>query len=200
MSADGAVPRGMPVASPGGAVASLARGEAPTARQPRAAAAMAQLWHMTNAEPWLPISLRTHTALPSQAANWIGASARINADLYDSYRTDRCVRLEIAEGDAESCSLCRAMEGKDFASDGLPRFPLAGCSSPAGCAIEWKDCEDDNDVDEVERTQSDASSDDMEVDEQDPLVALRALKAMLEEELITQAEFDAKKKEILGRM
>jgi hypothetical protein len=89
------------------------------------------------------------------------------------------------------------MEGREFASDELPRFPLAGCSSPVGCGIELGQCEKDR---VAERWQSNDSSDEVEDDEQDPLTSLRVLKVMLEEELITQVEYEAKKKEILGRM
>lgn len=169
-------------------------------RMLQAAAGMAQLWPALNAEPWLPTSLRTHAALPAQASNWIGAAARINADLQDPYRTDRCMRLKIADGDAESCGRCRAMVGREFAAEATPRFPLAGCSSPIGCAIEWKDCRDGDEEDEVKRTQIDEASDEENESDPDPLTALRALKAMLDENLITQVEFDAKKKEILGRL
>lgn len=64
----------------------------------------------------------------------------------------------------------------------------------------WKDCEDGEDEEELARTQIDEASDEVEVSDPDPLTALRALKAMLDEDLITQAEFEAKKKEILERL
>ena len=92
------------------------------------------------------------------------------------------------------------MVGREFAAEATPRFPLAGCLSPSGCAIEWKDCRDGDEEDELKRTQIDEASDEENESDPDPLTALRALKAMLDENLVTQAEFDAKKKEILGRL
>jgi hypothetical protein len=63
----------------------------------QAAAGIAQLWQMLNAEQWLPTNLRTHSASTMHAVQWIEAAARIRNDLCDSFRTDRCVRLAFAE-------------------------------------------------------------------------------------------------------
>jgi hypothetical protein len=65
----------------------------------------------------------------------------------------------------------------------LPRFPLAGCNSKTGCAIILGGSDNDEDVE------------DFDADREDALGASRKLKVMLDEELITQAEYEAKKKE-----
>jgi hypothetical protein len=161
----------------------------------RAAVGMGQLWHTYDAEPWLPQTLASHAARPRDAANWVAAAASLGRDVRESHRTDRCGVIRFDEGDAESCALCRVLEGHEYALDALPRFPLAGCTSPVGCAIKLGDCASA----EVEADDDD-EPEDFDDDSEDALGALRTLKAMLDEELITQAEYEAKKREILGRL
>jgi hypothetical protein len=76
---------------------------------------------------------------------------------------------------------------------------MVGCTSEKGCMCNFEDFFEDNDLSyEIKFTEEELGE--IEDLETNPVKRLRFLKQMLDEGLITQTEYDLKKKEILAKI
>jgi hypothetical protein len=161
----------------------------------QAAAGMKILWREDKAEYWLPENFTTNIGDNRRAINYLIRNAGFRKIIEGKEEFPHKVRINFQDGDIESCQLCLKLKDKVFAKDKVPELPMIGCTSETGCMcdldIYFED--DDNDFSE---------NDEIEVDgiEDDPVKKLKILKQLLDEGLITQAEYNDKKKEILSRL
>jgi hypothetical protein len=172
----------------------------------RAALCMPSLWRGELSERWVPQEISQAVGDLKRAMSHMAAAAQIAEEVErDGERKHRlCVRPD----DVISCHLCRALDGSVFEKDAIPRLPLDGCTSTVGCRVHfepvWEEYrrvyrvgkdepEDETDDDGDERLL--LSEDDAETD--DAFGKLVELKKMLEHDLITTEEFQARKTAIL---
>jgi hypothetical protein len=91
------------------------------------------------------------------------------------------------------------LNGKVFDVDNVPELPMVGCTSEKGCMCNFEDFFDDNDTSyEIKFTEKELEE--IEDLETNPVKRLRFIKQMLDEGLITQYEYDEKKKQILDKI
>ena len=104
--------------------------------------------------------------------------------------------------DIDSCELCMALNGKVFDIEDFPELPLENCTSETGCQCDIEYIYDDDEDGELFRIAFMEEEDDLDerFEREDPVTKLRQLKEMLDSDLITEAEYQKKKEEILSRM
>lgn len=166
----------------------------------QAAAGMKTLWKEDKAEYWLPENFNTAINDNRRAINYLIRNAYFRQTASEKDRYTKNAKVTFQEGDIESCDLCVSLNGKVFDLDEIPELPMVGCTSETGCMcaldLYFGDNDDDNFLDDEE---DETQIENVEI-ETDPVKSLKALKQLLDEELITQAEYDEKKKEILSRL
>jgi hypothetical protein len=163
----------------------------------KAAACMKSLWYDESPEVWLPWTFSSGLKNNRIAVNYLTTHARIRGEVenYKSYAKQ--IKIVFDPGDIDSCELCQSLNRKVFDIDKVPDLPMVGCTSDTGCKCRIEDIFSDDEEENGIRFSID--SDDSEIEE-DPVEKLRQLKQMLDEELITDNEYEKKKEEILSRM
>lgn len=157
-------------------------------QEARLAAAMAIIWRN---DRWLRPDLNWLASLPGDpvAARYIDRNARMLQEARSVLSYNRLVELHFEESDFESCDCCRALAGQTFTAHDLPQLPLRGCTSKRGCQCQFVAA--DGDPDEM----------DEDIDfSLTPYEKLEELKDLLDAGLITQHDYDEKKREILSRL
>ena len=166
-------------------------------RQLQTIAALKTLWRLDLDDDWLPEDIPALGEDRKRAINLVLA----NAEYRESIPDDEWIKsatIRFDDYDLSICDSCRSLNGKKFPVKELPEFPTPDCTNPEGCR-----CRLESDYEESEIGGAGAEFDDFEEDENpvlEPLEALKQLKGMLDVDLITTAEYEEKKKEILARM
>ncbi len=169
----------------------------------RHAACMKLLWKSELPERWLPESF----ILPSKniqiAVNYLLTHAKFKKGI-SHYKKDEHIRLSFHPGDINSCNLCLVFNDQVFTTNTIPELPIPGFTSEMGCKcdLQWADYEGEFDIedeDEEGMSATDLIDENLALSDS-PVEALRLLTQMLNEGLVTQTEFDEKKKEILSRL
>lgn len=168
------------------------------------AACMKTLWKADSPEKWLPESFTSPFKNNSIPINYLVRNAEFQRHLSSTREFSKKVKITFHSGDIDSCSLCLALDGKIFDIDAFPELPVPGCTSDTGCMCNLDSIYDDEEEFEEEDNEkvifsTDLTDESMSIGE-NPVGALRVLKQMLDEGLITQADYDEKKKEILSRL
>ena len=158
------------------------------------AACMKVLWGAERVEERLPETFSSPFKSNSIPVNYLLRHAVFQRDLSNARKYTKQVKIDFRSGDIDSCELCLKLDGKIFQINEVPELPIPGCTSETGCMCNINEHYRDDDDDFIEEI------DDDEVLNENPVGALRVLKQMLDEGLITQAEYDEKKKEILSRL
>lgn len=166
----------------------------------QAAAGMKTLWREDKAEYWLPENFNTAVNDNRRAINYVIRNANFRKIASAKDRYTKNAKVTFRDGDIESCDLCMSLNGKIFDLDEIPELPLVGCTSETGCMCDLDlYFGDDDDDDFLDDGEDEVQVENVEV-ETDPVKSLKLLKQLLDEELITQAEYNEKKKEILSRL
>lgn len=165
----------------------------------RAAVCLVQIWHDEHVVNWLADSLETPLQSPQVAARYLARHAEIYHRIASANEYAKKFQMVFEPGDVDSCQLCMALKSSVFEKDQLPELPVVGCQSETGCMCHFESIYDESDDDfEVDLEESEAAG--FDLDPADPIRGLKLLKQMLELELITQADYDAKKAEVLSRI
>lgn len=164
----------------------------------QAAAGMKILWRDDKAEYWLPEDFSTTVGNNRRAIDYLIRNAYFRRMAAEKDRYTKNARISFRDGDIESCELCLSLNGKIFDLDEIPELPMRGCTSETGCMCDLDlYFGDDEEFIENEEDEIPLENDDVDTD---PVKSLKILKQLLDEGLITQAEYDEKKKEILSRL
>lgn len=158
------------------------------------AACMKVLWKAQRVEEWLPETFSSPFKSNSIPVNYLLRHAVFQRVLSNARKYTKQVKIDFLSGDIDSCELCLRLNGKIFKINEVPELPIPGCTSETGCMCNINEHYRDDDDDFIEEI------DDNEILDESPVGALRVLKQMLDEGLITQEEYDEKKKEILSRL
>ncbi len=166
------------------------------------AACMTTLWKGEKPENWLPetfISPFKNNRIP---VSYLIRNAEFQRQLSASTEFLKQIRIRFHSGDIDSCNLCLPLDGKVFDVKDVPELPMPSCTSETGCMCNLVWVYDDEDLEEDYDTDDAIPSTDLSDENialENPVGTLRLLKQMLSEGLISQAEYDEKKKEILSR-
>lgn len=164
----------------------------------RAAAGMSSLWGDKKPEYWLPENFSTPIRNNQRAINYLLRNAQFNQHLTSTSKYTKKLKIVFESSDVDSCPLCLMLNGKVFDVDKVPELPMVGCTSEKGCMCNFEDFFEDNDTSfEIKFTEEELEE--IEDLETNPVKRLRFIKQMLDEGLITQQEYDKKKKEILDK-
>lgn len=165
----------------------------------QAAVCLSRIWRDERAVNWLSDDF--HTELPSNqvAVNYL--SRHVDIHKVTALESEYASRFQLIfePGDIDSCELCLALRNTVFEKDALPELPLEGCSSDTGCMCHFRSVYEDSalsfedDLDELDETPAVREN-------ADPVTTLLQLKEMLNLDLITQEEYNAKKADVLARM
>jgi len=165
----------------------------------RAAACMQSLWNDKSPENWLPDTFKTCLKNNRLAINYLATNARIRYDIDGFKEYTKQVRVAFSPWELDSCDLCQSLNGKVFEIDDFPELPMIGCTSETGCKCHISPVyEEDNDDNENEFFGVRLELDKSQLVE-NPVEKLRQLKQMLDDNLITQDEYNKKKSEVLAR-
>jgi len=164
----------------------------------RAAAGMSSLWGDQKPEYWLPENFSTPIGDNKRAINYLLRNAQFNQHLTGTSKYTKKLKIVFENSDVDSCPLCLALNGKVFDVDKVPELPMVGCTSEKGCMCNFEDYFADDETSQ-EIKFSDDELEKIEDLETNPVRRLRFIKQMLDEGLITQQEYDNKKKEILDK-
>ena len=170
------------------------------------AACMKILWKAESPEKWLPETFTSPFKNNITPTNWLIRNAEFQKRLSNMREFSKQVKITFHSGDIDSCNLCLTLNGKVFNVDAVPELPIPGCASETGCMCNFDSIYDDENEFEEENNNdntvifsTDLTEENLAVGE-NPVGALRVLKQMLDEGLITQTDYDEKKKEILSRL
>jgi len=168
------------------------------------AACMKTLWKTESLEKWLPETFTSPFKNNAIPINYLIRNAEFQRHLSNTREFSKQVKITFNSGDIDSCSLCLALDGKVFDIDAVPELPIPGCTSETGCMCNLDSIYDDEEEFEEEDNEkvifsTDLTDENLTIGE-NPVGALRVLKQMLDEGLITQTDYDVKKKEILSRL
>lgn len=170
------------------------------------AACMKTLWKAELPENWLPETFTSPFKNDQIPINYLIRNAEFQRHLSNSGQFSKQVKINFHSGDIDSCNLCLALNGKVFDINAFPELPIPGCTSETGCMCNLDSIyEDEEDFEEEDDDKgevifsTDLTDENLSLGE-NPVGTLRLLKQMLSEGLITQAEYDEKKKEILSRL
>lgn len=170
-------------------------------RSLQAATCMAKLWYGEPATNWLPDGFTTGLKNSQIAVNYLARHAEFKHSVMTS--SEYCKRFKIVfePNDIDSCDLCLALNGKEFDKNHLPELPFQNCTSDTGCMCRIESVFDDADDGLITITFDTEDDEGDEIVENGNAVArLKQLKELLDNGLISQAEFDTKKAEILSRI
>lgn len=170
------------------------------------AACMKILWKTEMPEKWLPETFTSPFRNNSIPANYLIRHAKFQRILLNAKQYTKQVKMHFIPGDIDSCDLCLKLDGKIFDINKVPELPIPGCTSETGCMCDINEFYRDDDDNFDEESESDDVILSVNVDDENemltenPVGTLRLLKQMLDEGLITQVEYDEKKKEMLSRL
>jgi len=162
----------------------------------RAAAGMGSLWGDQKPEYWLPENFSTPIKDNKRAINYLLRNAQFNQYLNGTSKYTKKLKIIFETSDVDSCPLCLRLNGRVFDVDNIPELPMVGCTSEKGCMCNFEDFFGDNDI-SYEIKFAEEELEEIEDLETNPVRRLRFVKQMLDEGLITQHEYDEKKKQIL---
>ena len=169
----------------------------------RVIASMQILWGIDSTSKWIPDGFKTSYENIQIPVNYILVNSKIKNTIAQHKKYSKRIEINFDSGDIDSCNLCLALDEKKFNIEEVPELPIPGCTSFTGCKCTISSVDDDvfleydDDLGDEEFT-SDFASD--HTNGKSPVELLRYLKQMLDENLITQAEYDQKKNELLSRM
>jgi len=168
------------------------------------AACMKTLWKTEPPEKWLPETFTSPFKNNTIPINYLIRNAGFQRQLSNTREFSKQVKITFHSGDIDSCNLCLKLNGKVFNVDAVPELPIPGCTSETGCMCNLDSIYDDEEEFEGEDDNkvifsTELTDENLAIGE-NPVGTLRVLKQMLDEGLITQAEYDEKKKEILSRL
>jgi hypothetical protein len=165
------------------------------------AACMKTLWKAEPPEKWLPDTFTSPFKNNTIPINYLIRNAEFQRHLSSTREFSKKVKITFHNGDIDSCSLCLTLNGKIFDIDAFPELPIPGCTSDTGCMCNFDSIDDEEELEEDgEPIFSTDLTDENLVLGENAIGTLRLLKQMLNEGLITQEEYDEKKKEILSRL
>lgn len=165
-----------------------------TFRVIRALAGMKLLWHQFPFMQRLPDGLDIDRETLNNAIELLERHAEVMRDLSRMDATDS-VEIVFSDDDILVCDNCRDFNGRKYLVSEFPDWPFTGCENESGCIpeLDWhpgNGIEDEEDESDVTGFYPNTT----------PLESLRQLKAMFDEGLITEQDFQDKKQEILSRM
>ncbi len=167
-------------------------------------ACMQILWGVDSTDRWIPEGFKTPYENIQVPINYILANAKIKRSISYHKKSSKQVEIHFDSGDIDSCRLCLALDGKVFDIEDMPDLPMQGCTSFTGCKCTISPIGEDGEFsefdDELEGEEYVIDLSSEQNDNKNPVELLRTLKQMLDENLITQAEYDEKKKDLLSRM
>lgn len=167
----------------------------------QAASAMRILWRENKAEFWLPEGFTTAVGDNRRAINYLIRNADFRRVIEEKSEFPHKFKVSFQDGDIESCQLCMKLNEMVFEKNDVPELPMKGCTSETGCMCRLDyHFEDDEDFFEENEDDEDDNQIYNEIAETNPVKSLKILKQLLDEGLITQNEYDEKKKEILSRL
>jgi hypothetical protein len=162
------------------------------------------LWGVNSSDKWIPEGFKTPYEDIQIPINYILVNTKIKRNISDHKKYSKQVAIHFDSGDIDSCSLCLALDGKTFDSEDVPDLPIQGCTSFTGCKCKINSTDKDDEFSEFDDELEDEENVIDLSSEQDtsknPVELLRTLKQMLDENLITRAEYEEKKKDLLSRM
>ena len=161
----------------------------------RAIAGMKQLWYGVPITQWVPDGFEIERETLENAVELFQRYAELRERI-SNWKPDIVVKLAFPEGDLQICDHCRRLNGKALKVSELLDWPFPNCENEIGCVPEfdWSRQSDDREEEDVETEEVDFPL------ILDPLDTLRQLKAMMDEGLITEEEYQEKKKEVLSKM
>ena len=166
-------------------------------------ACMQILWGVDSTDRWIPEGFNTLYENIQIPINYILANTKIKRNISYHRKSSKQVAIHFDSGDIDSCSLCLALDGKIFNIEDVPDLPIQGCTSFTGCKCTINSTDEDDEFSEFDELEGEENIIDLsleQINSQNPVEILRTLKQMLDENLITQAEYDEKKKDLLSRM
>jgi hypothetical protein len=168
----------------------------------RAAAAMKTLWRLAADAAWLPENFVTPKCDNARAVRLLLCHANSRETIARYSTWCKSVKLAFDKNDVDVCEHCAALDGTVHNIDEVPEIPTEYCTSRNGCICELDNADEHQDFDYLSLgvAASQEAQEGPDADENDPVQRLRQLKQMLDEQLIEPAEYDEKKREILGRM
>ncbi len=163
---------------------------------------MRVLWPYESIEAWLSNDSGTFGISSQRAINYLVCNARLRRELARVERYAEEVKVSFDENDVESCEACLRFDGKVFAIHDIPELPSEKCTSDVGCKCHFREVFPEANIEEdAQLNILDHGATHGEDDEQeDAFVKLSSLKKMLDHDLITKEEYEAKKAELLSRM
>lgn len=167
-------------------------------------ACMQILWGADSPDRWIPEGFKTHYENIQTPINYILVNAKIKRDISFHKESSKQVAIHFDSGDIDSCSLCLTLDGKIFEIKDIPDLPMQGCTSFTGCKCKINSTDKDDEFsefdDELEGEENVIDLSSEQDSSKNPVELLRTLKQMLDENLITRAEYEEKKKDLLSRM
>lgn len=169
-------------------------------RSLRAAAAMKTLWREQSEVAWLPEGFATDMGDNARSVRLLLRNAEFRESTTRHASWCKRVKLRFDRDDIDLCEHCAALDGSIHDIDKIPELPTQHCTSAKGCICQMDDA-DGREWKTESAVGITIDEDDLfDAMEGDPVQTLRKLKQMLEQGLIEQTEYEAKKLEILARM
>ena len=168
----------------------------------RAAACMTILWvYPATTENWLPDNL--NIGMDSERAmNYLKCNADI-AEILRGYKGQvKKVKVSFDEDDLDSCAECRKLNGQEIDVKDFPELPCENCTSLKGCKCKIEDPSDFEIEDFSELAITNLINEKvLRIDDtEDHFSRLAQLRKMYQSDLITEEEYNVKKKQILERL
>ncbi|MDA7516972.1 SHOCT domain-containing protein [bacterium] len=166
----------------------------------QARGALKKLWRQDTQRKQASFALPADLTLPEdnieRAIDFVLALASNQEDLKRQWTES--VTIRFIEYDPEICDSCKALDGKAFKKEDVPEIPTPDCTNPKGCRCNFEPVDDEEGDEALEV----GFFEEIESDETalPPLEAMKQLKEMADSGLITEEDFQEKKKEILSRM
>ena len=153
-----------------------------------------QLWQDDSLEPYSSSNNLSGFKNDRIAVNFILSHNQIAESLKNHKKYSKKVLIKIDSDDFGSCGLCQELIGKVIDIDKVPEFPMVGCISEIGCI-----CKIDSPPDERVslRVLLGLGENEENKDISESINKLRQLKQMLNENLISEADYEMKKAEVL---
>ena len=156
--------------------------------------ALRRLWYSENPDNWIDQEQFSGGISIERAIAHMERGIDIRGHRYDE-GLDNKYKVVFSPYDIDSCELCKALDGKEYQQSDLPNFPLKGCTSEAGCQCTLESVWDDEGYGIRISIDDDGLLGDEE--SEDPVDRMQKLKELLDLELISEQEYEAKRREIL---
>jgi hypothetical protein len=180
----------------------------------RAVCCMPLIWYDEKPVEWLPETFKSK--IPDTLINLFIQHSEI-LDNINRYDDEDKIEIIFDRYDIDSCNLCRGLDGKTLLKKEIPELPYLNCTSQKGCQCDFDYNLELDDEEDVEGIFSDITFDIENIEtlivekvnqliqehieiRLDPISKLRTLKQMVEENLITQNDYEEMKKQILSQM